>query len=171
MKLAIHRNAKMLDAGTAYFVSNKGYGTVLGQVKAEMEEYGRVYKYTEFSAEQLPVSYRGCELILDFSTLWRNRYILCKLEDSGKIGDTTDGEIRRYSAVFIEGDSSGILRNFCYTIIIISLIAIGLTLSFSVHGIFAFIGIAAAIFTIYHFANSSKTAVITVKKLKDKLEK
>lgn len=103
------RKAQMMDAGTALFTSEQGFGSVLGQVKAEMESGGgTIYKAIDTDASSLPHSTGDFDLFLDFSTRWRNLYISCRIEDAG-----TDADGRhRYAAVFKQGDSSGRVRDY-----------------------------------------------------------
>ena len=61
----------------------------------------------------------------DASTPWRIRYIACKVEDAGSTGrtDAEDREIRRYAAVFTEGNKSSGLRNAAFLLAAFSILA------------------------------------------------
>ena len=109
----IDRKAQMMDAGTALFRMEGGFGTALGQVKAEMAEFGQVRSVSDAPVDQrharehvcdrdLPASTAHCDLFLDYSTPWRYRYISCLLEESGESG--------AYAATFKEGNRSTPLR-------------------------------------------------------------
>lgn len=172
MKYRFDKKAQMMDAGTAFFRAKEGYGTVLGQIKAEMEEYGKVVKASEMDKSELPYTTKECDLFLDFSNILRNRYISCLLEDSGDTGEVTeDGEhIRNYAAVFKEGNTSTVFRG--------SVAAIKIAL-FSGVAIYGFIncailgvaGIACALGAGYFWIMPSRVAEKTVKALKQKIEK
>ncbi len=100
---------QMMDAGMTLFETEENYGNTLGQVKAELEVYGKVLRPSELSEAILPDSTGDCDLFLDWSSAWRKRYISCHLESAGeteKYGKT----IYRYAASFKEGNRSTILR-------------------------------------------------------------
>ena len=127
MRDKFDRKAQMMDAGTAFFEAKEGYGSILGEIKAEMEVYGKVLKISEIDNKELPFTTKECDLFLDFSNAFRHRYISCLLMDAGDTGKITDkGEhIRRYAAVFKEGNTSSGLRNMFIIIIIAIFTAIG----------------------------------------------
>lgn len=116
---------QMMDAGSALFTAKDGFGSAIGTVKAEMEVYGTTLRAREFRQEDLPGSMKECDLILDCSTLWRKRCISCKVEDAGDTGLLTeDGEpVRRYAAVFKEGNRSTVLRRAVYALACAALLA------------------------------------------------
>ncbi len=81
------KKVQMMDAGTALFEMEGGFGTALGQIRAELKEFGKV-------------SDDGEDIVLDFSTAWRKRFISCHLESAGENGDR-----HKYAAVFKEGSA------------------------------------------------------------------
>lgn len=97
------KKVQMMDAGTALFEMEGGFGTALGQIRAELREFGKVYD-------------DGEDMVLDFSTIWRKRIIRCRLEGAGENGD-----LHRYAAVFMEGSSSTRLRNWVHGTMIVVL--------------------------------------------------
>ena len=115
----------MMDAGTALFSGKDGFGSAIGTVKAEMDVYGTTLRAHEFRQEDLPRTTKECDLFLDCSTLWRKRCISCKVEDAGDTGlRTADGEpVRRYAAVFKEGNRSTVLRRAVYALACAALMA------------------------------------------------
>lgn len=116
---------KMMDAGTALFTGKDGFGSAIGSVRAEMEVYGKVLRPADFREDGLPSSLQGCDLLLDRSTLWRKRHVSCKVEDAGDTGlRTPDGEtVRRYAAVFMEGNRSTFLRGAVHALVCAALLA------------------------------------------------
>ena len=115
----------MMDAGTALFCGKDGFGSAIGTVKAEMDVYGRTLRAREFRPEDLPPTTKECDLFLDYSNLWRKRYLSCKIEDAGDTGlRSKDGEpVRRYAAIFKEGNRSTFLRNTVHLLLGIGLLA------------------------------------------------
>jgi len=113
----IDRKVKMMDAGTALFTIDGGLGTALGQVKAEMAVYGKAYRAGELEKEDLPEMVEDWDLFLDYSTAWRNRYLVCKVDAVGMSDATGAGNpelgANRYAASFSEGNSSTRLRGVC----------------------------------------------------------
>lgn len=97
---------QMLDAGMVLFETKSDFGDTLGQVKAEMEVYGKVLKPADLSEAELPESTGECDLFLDWSSIWRVRYISCHLESA----DGGESDPHRYAATFKEGNRSTMLR-------------------------------------------------------------
>ena len=104
----------MLDAGMTLFKSGENFGNTLGQVKAEMEVYGKVLKPSEIADVVLPESTGDCDLFLNWSTFWRIRYISCHLESSG------DG----YAATFKEGNRSTTFRGIVMALLLLFFAAV-----------------------------------------------
>lgn len=100
---------QMMDAGMVMFRSKLNFGQAIGQVKAEMSEYGKVYTAVELSDITLPESTGDFDLFLCWSSIWRIRYISCHIENAG---ENTGGEepVCRYAATFKEGNRSSVLR-------------------------------------------------------------
>lgn len=124
----LDRKTQMMDAGTALFETKGGYGTVLGQLRAELAAYGRVFAPGDVPEEALPHSAGAFDLFLDYSTVWRTRYISCRIEDAGDSGGRTgDGEtIRRYAAEFKEGNRSTVLRAAVHLAVAAGLLAVSI---------------------------------------------
>lgn len=177
--IKIDRKAQMMDAGTALFESEKGFGTSLGQVKAEMKTFGKVYDVTDDPSEianggkfnenmvslhDLPVSTSDCDLFLDFSTIWRKRYISCKFEDAGTTGKyTSDGEeIRRYAATFKEGNRSSHLRAGTHIVLILFMI-IAMISGTAKGAICITAGILLILFVVFDWMTPSKDSQHAVK--------
>ena len=103
----IDRNVQMMDAGMRLFETEKPFGTVLGGIKTEMAQYGKVYRTNEIDRDSLPAASSGCDLFLDRSTRYKSKYLTCSLEDAGIVGKTSDGEeIHRYAASLKEGNKN-----------------------------------------------------------------
>ena len=103
----IDRKVQMMDAGMRLFETEKPYGTVLGGIKTEMSQYGKVYRTNEIDHDSLPAAAAGCDLFLDRSTKYKSKYLTCSLEDAGIVGSTPDGEeIHRYAATLKEGNKN-----------------------------------------------------------------
>ena len=101
----IDRKVQMMDAGMRLFETEKPYGTVLGGIKTEMAKYGKVLRTNEIVPEDLPPTTGDCDLFLDRSTRFKSKYLSCRLEDAGAVGQTPDGEtVRRYAATIKEGN-------------------------------------------------------------------
>lgn len=170
------RKAQMMDAGTALFESKEGFGTSLGQVKAEMKRFGKVYEVSTgdeeadkfhdsvISPAELPESTDRCDLFLDFSSPWRNRYISCLFEDAGDTGKrTADGEhIRRYAATFKEGNTSTPLRAGVHIglIVIIAVLVVSGLVSGAVSVV---AGILLCFLVVYSWLTPSKDSQAIVK--------
>ena len=101
----IDRRVQMMDAGMRLFDSEKPFGTIIGGIKNEMGQYGRLKRRNEIDPEELPPMTGDCDLFLDRSTKFKSKYLSCKVEDAGIVGKTTDGEkIHRYAASLKEGN-------------------------------------------------------------------
>ena len=171
MKLYLDKKAQMMDAGTAFFKAKDGFGSVLGQIKAEMEVHGKVWKASETNMEDMPFSTKEYDLFLDFSTIWRNRYISCRLEDAGDTGRLTqDGEaIRKYAASFKEGNTGTKLRGFVHAFLIISLLAAFFSF-FPLNIVIRLLCFCAALYIGYRWLTPSLISQKTVKALKKNIE-
>lgn len=134
---------QMLDAGTALFEMEGGFGTALGQVKAEMSEFGKVSIEDEY-------------FILDLSDIWRKSYISCHLESAG------EAEKNRYAAVLKEGSRSSLLRNITIIALLILAMAICVFVSILI-GLILFAGIA------YIWIIPGKKATLVSRKLIEKI--
>ena len=103
--MMLDKNVHMMDAGMRLFESEKPIGTVIGGIKNEMGQYGRLSRYNEIDQEGLPPTTGECDLFLDRSTRFKSKYLACKVEDAGMVGKTADGEeIHRYAASLKEGN-------------------------------------------------------------------
>ncbi len=117
----INLKVQMMDAGMTLFSSAENFGNTLGQVKAEMEEYGRVLRVNDLEGVSLPESTGDYDLFLDWSTVWRVRYISCHLESAGE--EFCDGKTTyRYAATFKEGNKSTVFRGVVIGVLLIALI-------------------------------------------------
>ena len=92
------KKVQMMDAGTALFSMDGEFGTALGQLRAELKEYGKVTDEDDW-------------MVLNFSTPWRKRFISCHLEAFGDAGKP-----HRYAAVFKEGSRSTVLRGCVHAV-------------------------------------------------------
>lgn len=119
---AYNGKVQMMDAGMTLFESEQNFGNVLGQVKAEMEVYGKVLRPSEIGDVQLPESTGECDLFLDWSTPWRVRYVSCHLENAGEI--TRDGKtLQRYAATFKEGNKNTVFRGCVMLILLLGFVS------------------------------------------------
>ena len=101
----IDRRVQMMDAGMRLFDSEKPFGTIIGGIRNEMSQYGRLMRRNEINLEELPPMTGDCDLFLDRSTKFKSKYLSCKVEDAGIVGKTADGEeIHRYAASLKEGN-------------------------------------------------------------------
>ena len=120
----IDRNVQMMDAGMRLFETEKPFGTVLGGIKTEMAQYGKVYRTNEIDRDSLPAASSGCDLFLDRSTRFKSRYLSCRLEDAGDVGQTPDGEtVRRYAATIKEGNRNTEVGIYVHLALIIIFLA------------------------------------------------
>lgn len=149
------RKIQMMDAGTALFEMEGGFGTALGQVRAELKEFGRVYDDEE-------------DLVLDFSDIWMKRVITCHLEGAGDVGDR-----HRYAAVFKEGSASTMLRALVHgtmiTVLAFVLFFPGILfpeLASLWLSVICIVGIAAVA---YNWITPSRKSVKTLKKISEKV--
>lgn len=99
-----NKKLHMMDAGTALFRIEGGTGSALGQVKAEMASFGKVYTKNEFVPEELPDAASESDLVLDMSDAFVSCHICCKVENTGDNG---------YAAVFMEGNAPTKLSGIC----------------------------------------------------------
>lgn len=156
---------QMLDAGMTMFDSESGFGDTLGQVKAEMEVYGKVFKACDLDGTKLPESTGDYDLFLDWSTPWRIRYISCLVESAGE--HVVNGKtVQRYAATFKEGNRSSSLRGVVMFLFLISfateaLITPGI--------IYTLQGIIFAGLTAYLWILPSSKAQNVIKKLMNRL--
>lgn len=117
----LDKNVHMMNAGMRLFETEKPFGTVLGGIKTEMAQFGKVSRTNEIDRNALPVATADCDLFLDRSTKLKYKYLSCKLEDAGTVGKTEEGEdIHRYAASLKEGNkntNTGIYVAFALIII------------------------------------------------------
>lgn len=167
----LDRKTIMMDAGTALFTSKGSFGTVLGQARAEMGEYGKVYRKEELPPDNLPIGIEPFDLLLDHSSAWRTRYISCLVEDAGDTDVTSsEGEpIRRYAVSFKQGDRSTPFRNVCH--LVAALIPFILSLVFSLGGWGILFSAVIAVFIVYAWMVPGKRGVAVCNKIKVNLEK
>ena len=162
---------KMMDAGTALFTSKGSFGTVLGQTKAELSSYGKVYSKEELEADSMPIGTEEFDLMLDYSTPWMKRYISCRVEDAGDTGETApEGEpIRRYAVVMKHGDRNTLLR----TVVFILLIILPFILSSTLNGgvLMKVFLIAVALLIAYRWIHPGKEYIDICRRIKADLEK
>lgn len=118
----MNHKVQMMDAGMTLFSTEDNFGNTLGQVKAEMEEYGKVLKNNDLEGVSLPESTGDFDLFLEWSTVWRVRYISCHLESAGE--QVEDGKtVYRYAATFKEGNRSSAFRGIVMGALLIFSIA------------------------------------------------
>ena len=145
------RKTQMMDAGTVLFRSEGDFGSAIGKVKRTMLPYGRVWTSSELDMDALPSSGRGCDLLLDWSTPWRTRYISCKVSSSGEA----------WAAVFKEGNRSGILRSVTFIALIVILLSLAI---FGHAGFFGgLLSVALCLILLYLWLVPSRKAVTTVR--------
>lgn len=148
-------DVQLMDAGTAMFSMDGGFGTALGQVRAELREYGRVYDEGEF-------------IMLDFSTVWRKRMIACRLEDAGE----GDGGKRKYALVLKEGSGNTGLRTWTHLLAAL-LFAAAMAVPHLIfpelaNFVLSLVCTAGIVAAAYGWTCPSKASVRTVQKLKKK---
>ncbi len=140
-----------MDAGTALFSMDGEFGTALGQLRAELKEYGKVTDEDDV-------------MVLDFSTPWRKRFISCRLEAFGG-----DEKPRRYAAVFKEGSRSTALRACVHVAaaaaVLLSVIAANLLFPESAGALRTLAAIAVCLLIIYAWIIPSGKSVKTLRKI------
>ena len=161
----------MMDAGTALFTSKGSFGTVLGQVRAEMGEYGKVYRKEELPSDNLPVGLEPFELFLDHSSVWRTGYISCLVEDAGDTGEVSqEGEpIRRFAVSFKQGDRTSPLRTIC--LLMVALVPFIISIMYGFGGWGILISAIIALCIAYVWITPGKKGVALCNKIKANLEK
>lgn len=156
---------QMMDAGMKLFESENGFGTCIGQVKANLREYGKVLESKDLKGVVLPDSTGECDLFTDRTNLWRKKYISCKVEYAGE--READGKtIYKYAASFKEGNKSTVLRGM--TMLLIMLLAVAGAVWFNSFLSYA-AGIAIILTTAYFWIMPSSEAVRAVRKLMSEL--
>ncbi len=149
------RKIQMMDAGTALFEMEGGFGTALGQVRAELKEFGKVYDDEE-------------DLVLDFSDIWMKRIITCHLEGAGD-----DGDRHRYAAVFREGSASTKLRALVHgtmiAVLAIVLFFPGLMFPEMAGFCLSAICVVGIVAVAYDWITPSRKSVRTLKKISSKI--
>ena len=152
---------QMMDAGMKLFETENGFGTCIGQVKANLKEYGKVLESKDLSGIVLPGSTGDCDLFADRTNLWRIKYISCKVEYVGQREE--DGKtIYMYAASFKEGNKSTVLRGM--TMLFIMLFS--LTGAIWLNSFISYTaGIAIILATAYFWIMPSSEAVRTVRKI------
>lgn len=136
-----------------------------------MEVYGKVLKPADLSEAELPESTGECDLFLDWSTIWRVRYISCHLESAdGGESDPHGGESdpHRYAATFKEGNRSTMLRGVVMAVLLAGFV---LDIIF-VHGVLNTIcAVVLAALTAYVWILPSRKAQRVVKSLMKALKR
>jgi len=167
----LDRKTIMMDAGTALFTSKGSFGTVLGQARAEMGEYGKVYRKEELPTDNLPLGIEPFDLLLDHSSAWRTRYISCLVEDAGETeGTSPEGEpIRKYAVSFKQGDRTTTFRSIWH--LVAALIPFILSMFFSLGGWGILFSAVIAIFTAYAWMLPGKRGAAICNIIKVNLEK
>ena len=119
------KELQMMDAGSVLAETGEGFGSMIGCVKAELAEYGKVVETED----------QG--FLLDFSNAWRIRRISCTVEDAGSAGrtDSEDREVRRYAVTFKEGNASGWLRKVFFAVLLAALAILTFRCIFALAGL------------------------------------
>ena len=104
----IDKTVKMLDSGTALLCHSGGFGPMLGQVRAELLDFGTsIFSSKDCSSmgNFPPSGGEGWDFFLDFSSALRKRYISCTVFDAGDTGrvDSEDRPIRKYAVEIRSG--------------------------------------------------------------------
>lgn len=158
MAIGFNRRIQMMDAVMVLRNSDESFGNVIGQAKAEMEPYGKVWRATELDSSQLPESTAEYDLFMDYSNFWRVRYISCKVESAGE---------NRWAIRLKEGNRSSRLRDIFFITVLVAAAICWIIPSFLTHiAVFAVI-LADLYFWIY----PSKKAQRTVRAIATALEK
>ncbi len=148
------RKVQMMDAGTALFTMDEEFGTALGQVRAELKEFGKVEDEDD-------------EMILDFSTPWRKRFISCRLEDAG------GSSPHRYAAVFKEGNRSTALRAVTHMAAAAAVLVLTVFTDIKLDNLsetfLTIIGIILCFAIIYAWITPSARSVRTLRKIEKKI--
>lgn len=154
--------------GTARFSRNETFGTTMGQVKAELAAFGKVTPGDELSPGKAPATTGPCDLFLDASTPWTNRYYAAQVRSAGSDTSSDGQSICHYAVSLKEGHSSGWLRIACF-----SLAAI-LAVCFMFSGLWkpwsGILGLIALLLVVYRWIAPSTKAVSLSGKIIKKLE-
>lgn len=147
------KKAQMMDAGTVLLTAGDRQ-SALEAVSAIMQDYGKVTG----EPSEVPSTTGPCDLFLDFSSPWRNRYISCTVEGAGN---------GRFAAVFKQGDTPAPLR----TAVFILAAAAVITAAFLMpaKGVSVPTGIAIAVYIAYRWLIPSRKAIRTVRKIQSRL--
>ena len=92
---------QMMDAGMKLFESENGFGTCIGQVKANLKETGKVLEARELEGIALPSSTGAFARFVARLNLWRKKYLSCRIEYAGE-REEGGKTIFRYAASFRE---------------------------------------------------------------------
>ena len=155
------KDIQMMDAGSALFEMKGGFGTAMGQIKAEMSEFGKVTTNDD-------------EMVLEFSGLWRHARISCQVEDASVSRKADDGEeIRMYAAVFKEGSRNTRFRTMVHSLAVLALIASQVIIRLAWPGLSNFVlstfTIVVILTLLYNLTIPGKRSVQVTKKLKAKI--
>lgn len=159
------KKVQMMDAGMKLFESENGFGTCIGQVKANLKEYGKVLENRDLEGVTLPDSTGEYDLFTDRTDLWRKKYISCRVEYAGERKE--DGKtIYKYAASFKEGNRSTVFRGM--TMLVLMLLAAAGAIWFNSFLSYA-AGIAITLATACFWIMPSREAVRAVRKLMSEL--
>ncbi|MGM9738876.1 MAG: hypothetical protein ACI3ZT_10755 [Candidatus Cryptobacteroides sp.] len=148
----------MMDAGMTLFETKDNFGLCLGQVKAELSEYGKVLTPKEMDGIELPESTGEYDFFIDRSTFWRKRYVSCRVESAGE-GEKDGEKVYRYALCLREGNRSTTFRGIVMAAIIL-MSAGSLFLSHSI--IASILSVAVALIAAYCWVMPSRTAAKTI---------
>lgn len=158
---------QMMCCGTARFSRHEAFGPVLGQVKAELSEFGKVISGEEADPARIPATTGPCDLFLDASTPWRRRYIAAQVHSAG---EEADGEetLHYYAVSLKEGHSSGWLRSALF------IAAVCLSTAFAFSGLWrpwsGLIGLVLLLFFLYRWIAPGRSSARLVGRILRKLE-
>ena len=155
---------QMMDAGMKLFESENGFGTCIGQVKANLKETGKVLEARELEGIALPGSTGDFDLFVDRSNL-RKKYLSCRIEYAGEREDGGK-TIFRYAASFREGNRSRGLR--AVTMLVLMLLSAAAAVVFNSF-ISYLAGFAAIVAIACLWIMPSGEAVRTVRRLMSEL--
>lgn len=156
---------QMMDAGMKLFESENGFGTCIGQVKANLKETGKVLEARELEGIAIPGSTGDFDLFVDRSNLWRKKYLSCRIEYAGE-REEGGKTIFRYAASFREGNRSRGLR--AVTMLVLMLLSAAAAVVFNSF-ISYLAGFAAIVAIACLWIMPSGEAVRTVRRLMSEL--
>ena len=111
---------KWMDSGLALFRVRGGLDEATGRVVSEMERGGG--RTSRTAGTDSPARAGAADILLDYSTPWRRRFIAARIEESGQEGSALRADERVYAVMFKEANGNTRLRTLALIILSIVLL-------------------------------------------------